>query len=684
MSAFTSRPFAVLSLLLSSVLALQAQAAPSISRLTPPSQLFATDGREKLPMIARFIPGQRFDLQATVQPTAGATVSRVEFKIDGAVVATVMPGAPVGATAMVSSGLLAGLAPNSVVASLRAYSNTKPGVHILSAMATQSDGTASTTNGDFEVVAINAGGKKAKNIVIMLGDGMGVGHRTAARIMLKGVAQGKARGQLAMDSLPYTAQIMTFSLNSIVTDSAPGMSNYVTGNKAANHQQGVWPDDTEAAFDNPRVENLAEFLARTQGKKLGLVTTADVFDATPAANAVHTQARAFGTGIVDQYFDDRASTGLSVLMGGGRKWFLPNPNLCTGTNPGCGRAGGAANFNGSSRGVASDYSLSADITTAWGASRGISDDVGRDLISAFTTAGWSYAPDLTAMQAAPSSKPLLGLFALSNMNVALDKIGKRRGTSSVVDDFGFPNQPMLDEMTDKALQVLDTISPQGFVLMVEAASIDKQSHNMDAERMILDTIEFDRAIDKVKQYTLAHPETLMIVTADHENGGATVIGASRVTRAELIKRSSSGFGTDPGGPRSGVVGTYEAARFPSYDIAADGYPRSTDPDFKMLIGYGANADRHEDWLANARPARDSWQPGSAVGPVNTLPATPMQQDVGGGYTVTGQVEDPVAAHTANDVPLSAMGVGASLMTGTLDNTEVFFKLMQAAVGGVKE
>ena len=52
--------------------------------------------------------------------------------------------------------------------------------------------------------------------------------------------------------------------------------------------------------------------------------------------------------------------------------------------------------------------------------------------------------------------------------------------------------------------------------------------------------------------------------------------------------------------------------------------------------------------------------------------------------MTGQVEDPVAAHTANDVPLSAMGRGASLMTGTLDNTDVFFKLMQAAVGGVKE
>ena len=684
MSLVFPRPITCVSLAIASVLILPVQAAPTISRLTPPSQLFATAGSETTPMISRFIPGQRFDLQATVQPDAGATVTRVEFKIDEVVVASVLPGAPLGATAMVSGGLVDGLAPNSVVASLRAYSNTHPGVHTLSAVATQSDGTSSTATGNFEVVAINHGGKKARNIVIMLGDGMGTGHRTAARIMLKGVTQGKVRQRLAMDSLPFTAQIMTYSLNSIVTDSAPGMSNYVTGNKAANHEEGVWPDDTSAAFDNPRVEYLSEFLARTQGKKLGLVTTADVFDATPAANAVHTQARAHGTGIVDQYFDDRAGTGLTVLMGGGRKWFLPNPSVCNGTTPGCGGAGGPANFNGSTRAANSDYSLSADITTGWGAQRGIDDDAGRDLIAAFIAAGWSYAPDLAAMQAAATSKPLLGLFALSNMNVALDKIGKRRGTSSVVDDFGFPNQPMLDEMTDKALQVLDANSPKGFVLMVEAASIDKQSHNMDAERMILDTIEFDRAVDKVKQYALAHPDTLVIVTADHENGGAAVIGASRVSRADLVKRSTSGAGTHSGGPRAGVVGTYEAAGFPRYAIAADGYPRSTDPDFKMLVGFGANADRHEDWLANARPVRDSWQPGSHVAPIKSQAASPLEQDITGGYTVTGQVEDPVAAHTANDVPLSAMGRGASQMTGTLDNTDIFFKLMQAAVGGVQE
>ena len=672
MNKLINKRISALSLAIASALATGgAYAAPTISRLTPPSQLFATSGTESAPMIARFIPGQRFDLQTTASPANPAnTIASVEFKVDGTSLGTVSGGA------LVTTGLVGGLPANTAVASLRAYSNNTPGVHSLSVTITESDATTSTATGNFEVVGITQTGRKVKNVIIMLGDGMGSGHRTAARIMLKGEAMGKAKGKLAMDTFPYTGQVMTGSLNSIVTDSAPGMANYVNGNKAQNNQEGVWPDDTTAAFDNPRVEYMSEFLARTQGKKLGIVTTADVFDATPAANAVHTQARGNGTGIVDQYFDDRGLTGLTVLLGGGRKWFLPNPTNCP--NAACDSV--TAGFNGSQRANTTDYVLPADIVTGWGAALG-ANDPSRDLIGAFTGSGWSYAPNATAMTSASNSQPLLGLFALSNMNVALDKIGKRRGTSTVVDDYGFPDQPMLDEMTNKALSVLDAQSPNGFVLMVEGASIDKQAHNMDTERFILDTIEFDRAVETAKQYAATHPDTLVVVTADHECGGVAVIGASRVNNASLVTRSTSGAGIGAGGPRNGVVGTYDSAGFPKYTIAADGYPTSTDPDFKMLIGYAANADRNEDWLTNAKPLRDSQQPGNGVASLNTYPSSPLNRDVAGGYSVTGQIEDTVAAHTANDIPLSAMGRGASSLTGTFDNTDVFFKVMQAVVGG---
>jgi len=642
----------LLSLVMSTAIASSAIAAPTISRLTPPSQLFATNGAESSPMIARFIPGQRFDLQATIRPDAGQTITAVQFSVDGVPVS--------GLATLTSSGLLPTLPVGSTAASIRAYSNTTPGIHILTVKATQSDNQIVTATGNFEVVTIVANsGRKAKNIIIMLGDGMGASHRTAARIMLNGYAQGKVKTRLAMDTFPNTAMIMTASLNSIVTDSAPGMANYVTGNKADNNQEGVWPDDTVAKFDNPRVEYMSEFLARTQGKKLGIVTTADVFDATPAANAIHTQDRGAGTGIVDQFFDDSNKTGLTVLLGGGRKWFLPNTAA------------------GSARAASSDYVLPSDITTGWGVATGISDPA-RNLISDFTAAGWTYASDATSLNNVGTPSKLLGLFSYSNMNVALDKLAGRRGTSTVVSDYGFPDQPMLEEMTQKALDVLDANSPNGFVLMVEAASIDKQAHNMDSERFIVDTIEFDKAIQKAKDYASTHPDTLVLITADHECAGASIIGSSTKTNADLVAALPT-----VAGKRDAIVGLYEAARFPKYAINADGYPSNTDTDYKMLIGYGANADRYEDWSTNAQPIRDAQQPFNSSAPLNTYPSNPTVRDASTGFLITGQVPGTSAAHTGGDIPLSAYGRGATLFGGTMDNTDVFFAAMQAAIGGAK-
>jgi alkaline phosphatase len=646
-------------------------AAPQVSRLTPPSELFSTGNAS--PVISRFIAGQKFDLQATVRPDAGQTITSVTFKIDGANVAVATPGFS-GNTGMVPATAISGSSPNAVAASVRGYSSTKAGLRTLSVIASQSDGQTTTATGNFEIVRTPFGGLRTKNVIIMLGDGMGAGHRTAARLMQHGVAQGKAKGRLAMDTFPVTASVMTPSLNSIVTDSAPGMQNYVTGNKSANNQEGVFPDDTTDAFDNPRVEYLAEFLARTQGKKLGIVTTADVFDATPASMAVHTQNRGAGTGIVDQYFDDRSKTGLTVLMGGGRKWFLPNPTNCP--DPGCGDAGG---FNGSARGNSTDYVLPADVVAGWGAAPGALD-AGRNLIADFQAAGWSYAYDAASLSSAGAGAPILGLFSLSNMNIALDKLGRRRGTSTVVDDYGFPDQPLLEEMTEKAIEVLDANSPNGFVLMVEGASIDKQAHNMDSERFILDTIEFDKSIAVARDFAARRLDTLVLVTADHDCGGVAVIGGSRVTDADLQARIATGGGAAQ--VRNGVVGTYETAGFPIYSIdVTDGYPSNTDPDKKMLIGYAANADRYEDWRTNPLPLRDSQQPGNNYAPLNTYPGGPLNRDATGNFLVTGQIPDVVAAHTANDIPLNACGRGALLFGGTMDNTDVFFKIAQATIGG---
>ncbi|CAN5540821.1 hypothetical protein BH11PSE7_BH11PSE7_33510 [soil metagenome] len=640
------------------------QAAPAVSRLTPPSELFAS-GRPA-PVIARFLPGQRFDLQATLRPDDGASITGARFMIDGKAMDL-----PVSLRSC-ATGCLASVPKSASIATARAISVMPAGLHTFSVMATQSDGQSVMANGNFEVVPLMAGGQKVRNIIILLGDGMGAAQRTAARIV-SGYAQGKAINPLAMDTFPVTGMVKTASLNSVVTDSSPGMTGYVSGNKNNNNEEGVFPDDTVDPFDNPRIEYLSEYLHRTQGKALGIVTTADVFDATPAGNAVHTSNRGAGTGIVDQYLDDRGLTGLTVLMGGGRKWFLP------GTTP------------GSARGDKTDYDFSggdahtAGIVKRWGASPGKLDK-DRDLLADFQAAKFSYAADKTALDAIDPAKTdrLLGLFSLSNMNVALDKIDGRRsraqGVTSgrVVDDYGFPDQPMLDEMATKALAVLER-QKNGFVLMVEGASIDKQAHNMDTERWMLDTLEFDRTVAVAQEFARRRGDTIVIVTADHECSGAALIGGSRVTDARLQELVREGGVANV---RDKVVGIYEQAGFPAYRMARDGYPETTDIDFRLLVGYGANADRHEDWRTNARPVQDSQQPMVKTAPLSGYPASALVRDADGRFMVTGQVPGESAVHTATDIPLSAFGPGAWSFTGVIDNTDVFFRLAQAAVRGV--
>jgi alkaline phosphatase len=194
---------------------------------------------------------------------------------------------------------------------------------------------------------------------------------------------------------------------------------------------------------------------------------------------------------------------------------------------------------------------------------------------------------------------------------------------------------------------------------------------MDTDRWLLEMIEFDRAVQVAKDFAGRHPDTIVIVTADHECAGAAIIGASTKPVAALWDATARP-GTES--QRDKLVGTYQASKFPKYKILDDGYPATTDVDYKMLIGYGANADRYETWLANVTPTRDVQQPFANAAPQNTYPADPAARNKGNGFLVTGQVPGDQAVHTATDVPLSAYGRGAAAFTGVMDNTDVFFKL----------
>ncbi len=637
------------------------------------------------PNNARFLIDQRFDLRVEVKPSsATATPTDVKLFVDGAPVTFSSNDAGTGANA------------GWFGFNLRAYSNAAPGVHTLTAQATETgDNNLVTTTAMFTIIDPRGSRRPAKNVIILLGDGMGAAHRTAARIVRYGVTAGHPNGFLAMDQFPGSGMIVTASLNSIITDSAPGMGCYTTGNHSQNGQEGVYPAHLDSAFAYPRVEYLAEYMHRKFGKSTGIISTADIEDATPAANVVHTGNRNAGTGVCDQYLDEIANSGLTVLLGGGRNWFLPAKD-----------ANGLSTF-GTRRSASTDYVLPADLAAGWGVPQGAIDP-NRDLIGDFQNAGFAYTSsysDLKALNLNNTTK-LLGLFGYGNMNVSFDKIAKRRNPAvkNPVDDYYAPDQPMLDEMATAGLKVLSK-NQNGFFLMIEGAHIDKQSHLMDADRAMWETLEFDNAVKVCRDFADQAGDTVVIVLADHECSGFSIVGALNGPKgisgslANLQGLPSDVANIGPGvvPARQNVVGEYDAAGFPHYDIeyapGINGFPKTADIDGKLLIGFGANADRYEGWLSKPLPVIDSLLPSDikanlASGAVpsgqkySTMAITRAESAFG--YFVRGQVNGDQAIHTASDIPISAYSSGSRAYQqfyGVQENTDVFFKLARAAFGG---
>ena len=131
----------LVTLLLGSALGLSAQAAPTVSRLTPPANPLLPTATA----LSRFLPGQKFDLQATLQPDAGSRITTVTIAVDDQPVASLRHDGNEadqfdGATSLVKSGLVKGLKAGSVVASVRGYAQTKPGIHRLTVKAEDNNG----------------------------------------------------------------------------------------------------------------------------------------------------------------------------------------------------------------------------------------------------------------------------------------------------------------------------------------------------------------------------------------------------------------------------------------------------------------------------------------------------------------------------------------------------------------
>jgi alkaline phosphatase len=487
--------------------------------------------------------------------------------------------------------------------------------------------------------------KKAKNVILFIGDGMGAAHRTAARVMAKGYTGGKANSTLAIDRFPYNGLHMTSSLNSLITDSAPGAHNYSTGNKTNNGMEGVFPDNTAANDDNPKIEYLSEFIWRFFGKVTGIVSNAFLTDATPAAFIAHTADRGDGTLVAGQYFDLRNTNGLKVLMGGGSYHFIPKSTT------------------GSRR----------------------TDE--RNVINDFKNDGWTYVDTATALNgftAGPNGR-LFGLFNLDNMNVAFDIL--KQGDPSVTATF--PDQPLLKDLTQKSIDVLKQY-PNGFFLMVESAHIDKQAHRMDAERSIYEVIQLDHAVQVAMDFAAQNGETLVIVSADHECAGMALPAVGRPDKKGTHDYAKSySYGKVGAGANDTAI-----SNFTDYVVGTNGYPVSPEPAHRLIVNFGAAPEHYEDWTFSAKPRNSSTTEGSGFDPAivsgGTVVANPAdpKKSTAGAFLVTGVLETGAnggdvqtqAVHTMTDIPISAMGPGALQFARVQDNTEAFFEIMNSFLG----
>lgn len=477
-----------------------------------------------------------------------------------------------------------------------------------------------------EARALAPPGERARNVIVFLGDGMGISTVTAARI-LEGQFQGHPgeENELSFERLPHVCLVKTYNTNQQVADSAGTMTAILAGAKTRAGVIGVDGTLTRgdaAAVAGASLPSLFE-QAEARGLATGIVSTARVTHATPAAAYAHSPERAWeddaslSPAAREQGFADIArqlvewphGDGLDVVLGGGRRNFLPRET----PDPEYPEMGGAR-----------------------------SD--GRNLVAAWQRRHpeGRYVWRLAEFEAAaPETTPrLLGLFEPSHMRFEADRPKDVAG------------EPSLAQMTEKALSILSR-NPKGYLLLVEAGRIDHAHHFGNAYRALVDTIALSDAVRVAMEQT-SPKETLIVVTADH---GHVLTIAGYPTR---------------GNPILGKVVDNDAQGAPRSEFAKDrsGLPYTT-------LGY-QNGPGARTRLPAAPDHAAPPQPAAALpaAPANRPDLTEVDT-TDPEFRQEAAVGLPAETHSGEDVPVYAGGPGAALFHGVQEQSYLYHAMVEA-------
>ncbi|MEL0641579.1 alkaline phosphatase [Pseudoalteromonas aliena] len=467
---------------------------------------------------------------------------------------------------------------------------------------------------------------KAKNVILFVGDGMGISTITAARI-LAGQLEGEMGEdhQLSFETMPFSGFVKTYNVDAQTPDSAGTMTAMASGVKT---DAGVIGIDEAAERGNCASGKGHELvtsleLAEIAGKATGIISTARITHATPAATYAKSAERnwedisdmpesaATCEDIASQLVNFEANLearfsgvdvdGIDVVMGGGRRHFLPKD----------------AAFN------------SADAVSAVEGDR--TDN--RDLTAEWKTQypNGTYIMDQTGFDAiSDDATKVFGLFNESHMQYEADRANDVAG------------EPSLSQMTEKAINVLDN-NEQGFFLTVESGRIDHAHHAGNAYNALNDTIELAKAV-KVAMENTNPEETLIVVTADHSHV---------FTIAGYPKR---------GNP---ILGKVVAVGATEPSLAADDMPYTT-------VGY-TNGLGYRD-LGDETNADVSYLAAPVTGRVDLSDVDTTTP----GFHQEALVPLGSETHAGEDVGVYAMGPGAHLVAGTNEQSFLFHVMDFAA------